>query len=94
MYDFLANIHPNIEGLTLTYNVKEAILLNLYNYMKSKRLKIPVDCEELIRQLQRFQRIQDKNGRVRYEAPLGGHDDYVVPLAPAVASSFKTDRLK
>ncbi|MCL7402036.1 MAG: terminase large subunit [Thaumarchaeota archaeon] len=95
MYDFLAGKHVNIEGLTITQNIKEAIILNLYNYIRSRRIKIPVDCEELIRQLQQFQRIQDKSGRTRYEAPPGSHDDYVIALALAVyAASNPPQQIK
>jgi len=84
IYDFLVEKHVNVEGLTITQNLKEAIILNLYNYIRSRRIKIPVDCEELIRQLQQFKKIQDKTGRTRYEAPPGWHDDYVIALALAV----------
>ncbi|MCS7126548.1 MAG: terminase large subunit [Aigarchaeota archaeon] len=84
IYDFLTEKYVNVEGLTLTSNMKEAVILNLYNYMKSGKLKIPVDCEVLIRQLHQFQRIQDKHGRIKYEASTGAHDDYVIALALAV----------
>ncbi|MEN2975419.1 MAG: hypothetical protein ABDH32_07610 [Candidatus Caldarchaeales archaeon] len=82
--DFLAKKYANVDGLTLTQNIKEAIILNLYSCMKSGRLRIPIDCEPLIKQLHQFQRVQDSSGRVRYEAPPGAHDDHVIALALAV----------
>ncbi|MEM2818967.1 MAG: hypothetical protein QXK19_04480, partial [Nitrososphaerota archaeon] len=95
IYDFLTRNHVNVEGLTITQNMKEALILNLYNHMRARRVKIPVDCEKLVRQLQQFQRIQDKSGRTRYEAPSGGHDDYVIALALAVyAASAPPQQVK
>ena len=84
MYDFLSQQYPNVEGVTFTASRKEAMILNLYNYMKARRLIMPADCEELIRQLRQFQRIQTPSGSVKYEAPPNAHDDYVIALALAV----------
>lgn len=82
--EFLERKYASVQGLTLTQRVKEAIILNLYNHVRSARLKIPVDCEPLIRQLNQFQRVTDEAGRTRYEAPPGQHDDYVIALSLAV----------
>jgi len=84
MYDFLSRQYPNIEGVTFTAARKEAMILNLYNYMRARRLIMPADCEELIRQLRQFQRIQTPSGSVKYEAPPNAHDDHVIALALAV----------
>jgi len=91
MYDFLSQQYPNVEGVTFTATRKEAMILNLYNYMKARRLIMPADCEELIRQLRQFQRIQTPSGNVKYEAPPNAHDDYVIALALAVyaATQFR-----
>ena len=91
MYDFLSQQYPNVEGVTFTASRKEAMILNLYNYMKARRLIMPADCEELIRQLRQFQRIQTPSGSIKYEAPPNAHDDYVIALALAVyaATQFR-----
>ena len=91
MYDFLSQQYPNVEGVTFTATRKEAMILNLYNYMKARRLIMPADCEELIWQLRQFQRIQTPSGSVKYEAPPNTHDDYVIALALAVyaATQFR-----
>jgi len=44
MYDFLSQQYPNIEGVTFTAARKEAMILNLYNYMNARRLIMSADC--------------------------------------------------
>ena len=89
LYDFLSKRLPQVEGVTITANVKEAMIQALHNAMQNKKLIIPADATELINQLRIFQRIQTKTGHIKYEAPEGEHDDYVLSLALAVYSTLK-----
>jgi phage FluMu gp28-like protein len=94
MHDFLSREYPEVEGVTFTAASKEAMILNLYNHMRAKRVTIPVDAAELISQLRQFQRVQEKSGRVKYEAPPNAYDDYVISLALAAwAASRPFDRI-
>jgi len=94
MHDFLSREFPQVEGVTFTATSKEAMILNLHNHIRAKRVIMPVDARELINQLHVFQRIQEKGGRVKYEAPPGSHDDYVISLALAVwAATRPFDRV-
>jgi len=94
MHDFLAKDFPQVEGITFTATNKEAMILNLYNHVRGKRMILPVDVKELINQLHSFQRVQEKTGKIRYEAPTGQHDDYVISLALALyAASRPFDKI-
>jgi len=89
LYDFLSKKLSQVEGITITANVKEAMIQTLHNAMQNRKLTIPADETELINQLRIFQRIQTKSGHVKYEAPEGEHDDYVLSLALAVYTAMK-----
>jgi len=89
MYDFLSKEFSQVEGVTFTSTSKEAMILNLYNHVRSRRITIPIDAKELINQLHSFQRIQEKTGKIKYEAPPNTHDDYVISLALALYSATR-----
>ena len=89
LYDFLSKKLPQVGGITITANVKEAMIQTLHNAMQNRKLTIPADATELINQLRIFQRVQTKTGHVKYEAPEGEHDDYVMSLALAVYTAVK-----
>ncbi|MEM4636502.1 MAG: hypothetical protein QXE44_03315, partial [Nitrososphaerota archaeon] len=91
MHDFLSQQFMNVEGVTFTAAKKEAMILNLYNYMNAGKVIIP-EHEELIRQLRQFQRIQTPSGLVKYTAPEGMHDDYVIALALAVYAATQFEQ--
>lgn len=88
-HDLLSQKYSNIEGLTITQPIKEMLIAKLYNYVSSRKIKLPIDCQELINQLRQFQVIYTKDGRARYESPPDGHDDYVIALALALYAASK-----
>jgi len=84
LYDVLSQrLGGVIEGFTFTSANKEALILRLYNAFRNKDIIIPTDAIELINQLHSFQRKEEK-GHIKFEAPSGMHDDYVMALALAV----------
>ncbi len=89
LYDFLSKRLPQVEGITITSNLKEAMITTLHNAMQNKKLTIPSDATELINQLRIFQRKQTQTGHIKYEAPEGEHDDYVLSLALAVYTATR-----
>ncbi|MEM4498027.1 MAG: hypothetical protein QW692_04275, partial [Nitrososphaerota archaeon] len=90
MHDFLSQSHPNVTGITFTQAMKEAMIINLYNHMRARKVIIPPDCPQLINQLRQFQRIQAPSGAIKYTAPPGEHDDYVIALALAVYAATQS----
>jgi hypothetical protein len=56
--------------------------------MTNKKVIIPADATQLINQLRAFQRIQTKT-TIKYQAPEGQHDDYVISLALTIYAALK-----
>lgn len=84
LYDVLAKkLGAIVDGFTFTTSNKEALILRLYNAFRNNEVIIPADATELVNQLHQFQR-KEERGHVKFEAPAGGHDDYVMALALAV----------
>ncbi len=76
-----------VKPITITSALKESIITSLKNLIENKLLIIPADAVELINQLHLFQRKQT-GSTVRYQAPSGEHDDYVISLALATHAAL------
>jgi len=84
IYDLLSKRLPQLEGITFTSSIKEAMIHTLVNLFSNKKITIPTDATQLINQLRQFQRIGEK-----YSAPEDKHDDYVMSLALACYTAIK-----
>lgn len=84
IYDLLSKRLPQLEGITFTSSIKEAMIHTLVNLFSNKKITIPADATQLINQLRQFQRIGEK-----YSAPEDKHDDYVMSLALACYTAIK-----
>ncbi|MEM0445568.1 MAG: terminase family protein [Nitrososphaerota archaeon] len=89
LYESLSRTLPGVEGVAFTHNLKEAMIAAIQSLMRGRRIRIPADAPELINQLRAYQRVETQTGGVRYEAPRGQHDDYVMSLALAVGAALK-----
>jgi len=89
LYESLSRKALGVEGVTFTHNFKEALIATLQSMIRGRRIAIPADSRELINQLRTFQRVETGTGGIRYEAPRGQHDDYVMSLALAVGAALK-----
>jgi len=88
IHDLMIKKFANVEGITMTAHVKEAMIKTLHSAMTNKKVIIPADATQLINQLRAFQRIQTKT-TVKYQAPEGQHDDYVISLALTIYAALK-----
>ncbi len=78
----LAKTIPHLQPITITSSTKQILVNNLRNNILNKKLIIPADEKTLINQLRLYQEINTGHS-LKYEAPAGEHDDYVMALALA-----------
>ena len=74
-----------VEAIHLTNELKKQIIEKLSNWIELSNLKM-LQLEETIQEFSNFTYEISSSGRVRYEAPVGFHDDIVVAHALAVWS--------
>jgi len=82
IFDDLYPICPNLQGFNTTSSSKPEIINNLINAFSSSKLKV-IDEEALKLELESFTVTYGLNGRAKFSAPSGFHDDYVMSLAIA-----------
>jgi len=73
----------NIEGVTLTNQIKKNLIEKLSILLEQKKLRYP-KIQQLIDELQVFGYTMTQSGRIKYSAPSGFHDDCVISLALAI----------
>lgn len=88
VYDYLKIRYPHVQCLKITNPRKVELIDNLAIAISSEKISYP-DIPELLEQLSMFGIEQTAGGRVKYEAPKGWHDDYVISLALAAWLKIK-----
>ena len=77
---------PRVTGITLTQQTKQDLIQRLQLDIERARIRIPAECEVLIRELELYGYEMTRSGRISYSAPSGFHDDTVIALALAAFS--------
>lgn len=82
----------NIEPYQFTQMSKEKLIDHLSILIDKQKIKVP-DLPELVKELKIFGFEKSENGRVKYSAPDGFHDDCVISLALAYWGITDAQRL-
>lgn len=82
--DMLRKRDLRVVDYTFTNKTKERLVSTLAREIEHKRLAIPKEDTQLLRELKAFTRTVSKAGNVMYAAPVNYHDDCVFALALAV----------
>jgi hypothetical protein len=79
---FYRDLIPSARSFFITNRNKAAIIQSLQLAVEQKRIEIPVECEELAKQLVRY-RWERKQGAITFSGPNGHEDDLTMALAMA-----------
>lgn len=74
----------NVEGINFTIDTKKQIIEKLALLIEKGDIHYP-EVDALISELEAFEYLYSKTGKIVYSAPSGLHDDCVISLALAVA---------
>ena len=85
IYDDLSRDGVPVEGVKFTNDSKKNLIEKLANWIEMKNIRM-LYLPETINELNSFTYDISSQGRVRYEAPVGFHDDIVYAHALAVKS--------
>jgi phage terminase large subunit-like protein len=81
--DMLKKRGLNIIDFTFTNKSKERLVSTVVREIEHKRLVLPKEDTQLLRELKAFARTVSKAGNVIYSAPANAHDDTVMALGLA-----------
>ena len=82
IFDDLARMGLRIRGYKFTSESKKALIEALVIAMENRQITFP-DIPELINELRIFEYQMSPSGNLRYSAPAGYHDDFIISLALA-----------
>lgn len=85
IYEDLARDGVPVEPIKFTNENKKQLIEKLANWIELKHIRI-LNLEETINELNSFTYEISSTGKVRYEAPVGFHDDIVISHALAIWS--------
>jgi hypothetical protein len=88
VYDFMRVRYPHVNAVKLTQQSKREIVENLAICISTGHFTYP-DIPELIEELSLFGAEQTPSGGIRYEAPSGFHDDFVIAAGLACWGNIK-----
>jgi phage FluMu gp28-like protein len=89
-YEEIRAFMPQIKGVTLTAPLKQDILGRLRLAMENHKLTIPRDNSRLLVQITSQQCEPTKSGTLKFNHPLGTHDDLLWALALGTHSALET----
>lgn len=92
VYDFVKTKYEYVSAQKLTYESKREIIENLALCISQKLFTYPEDAVDLIEEIAIFGVEQTSGGLIRYEAPKGFHDDYVIASALAAWQALRTSK--
>lgn len=83
IYDDLQNCNISVRGVKFTYQTKNILINKLVVAIEQRLITFP-EIPVLIEELHQFEHSTTPEGRIKYSAPSGRHDDCVIALALAV----------
>jgi len=81
--DMLRKRGLHVVDFTFTGKSKEKLVSHLVREVEHKRLILPKEDTQLLREMKAFRRTVTKSGNVQYAAPVNMHDDTVMALGLA-----------
>lgn len=83
IYEDLLRMGGNVRGFKFSSTSKKALIENLQLRIEQRQIKIP-NNKQIVKELESFRFEITENGRVKYSAPSGFHDDCIMSLALSI----------